>query len=146
MAEEDEHRRILTYMEERFGILPAVFEDYLVFRRKNTWRMLKKCEHMDKAAQLKVEAVGIKAFHRIRNFIKPTTRLIQMFGRHAVKSRITLTKEALDSLARGERLPVEAPTENGYIILFYRGHALGLGLVVNGVLQSQIPKSELRFV
>ncbi len=145
MAEEDEHRRILAYMEERFGIPPAVFEDYLVFRRKNTWRMLKKSKHMDKAAQLKVEAAGIKAFHRIRNFIKPTTRLIQMFGRHAVKSRITLTKHALDSLVRGERLPVEAHTENGYIILFFRGHALGLGLLVNGALQSQIPKSELRF-
>ncbi|MCF8062815.1 MAG: hypothetical protein K9M82_09885, partial [Deltaproteobacteria bacterium] len=121
MAEEDERHRILAYMEERFGVPQAVFDAFLLFRRGNTWRLLRKSPHLDKARRLRVEAVGIKAFHRIRAFLKPTTRLIQIFGRHATRARVELPREALSALARGEELPLKRDLENGYVILTLDG-------------------------
>jgi len=101
--------------------------------------------HLETAFRLRVEVVGMKAFHRIRAFIKPTTRLIQAFGRHATKARVALSREMLASLARGEELPLKGGLENGYVILVLEGNPLGLGLLIDGRLRSQIPKSELRF-
>ncbi len=145
LAEADERRRILSYMEERFGIPEAAFDDYLLLRRKNTWRILRRSPHLEAAFRLRVEVVGIRAFHRIRAFIKPTTRLIQAFGRHATKARVALSREALASLARGKELPLKGDLENGYVILDLDGEPLGVGLLIDGRLRSQIPKSELRF-
>jgi len=132
-------------MEERFGIVRAVFDDYLLFRRKHTWRILRNSPHLDEAFRYRVEAVGVKAFHQIRAFVKPTTRLVQSFGRHATKARVALSRAELAALALGEQLPLDTGLENGYVILTLSGEPLGLGLLIDGRLRSQIPKSELRF-
>jgi NOL1/NOP2/fmu family ribosome biogenesis protein len=145
LAEADERRRILAYMEERFGIPPSAFDDYLLFRRKNTWRILRRSPHLETAFRLRVGSVGVQAFHRIRAFIKPTTRLIQAFGRHATRSRVALDRDALAALARGEEVPLKGDLANGYVILDLNGEPLGVGLLIDGRLRSQIPKSELRF-
>ena len=34
--------------------------------------------------------------------------------------------------------------ENGYVILAFKGHILGLGLLIDGMVRSQIPKKERR--
>lgn len=145
LAEEHERRRILSYMEDRFGIPASVFHGYLFLRRKDTWRIIRNSEHLGKAAHLKVESVGIKGFHLIGEFIKPSTRLIQMFGGHAVKARMELGQAELCSLAGGIEIPADPRLENGYVILCSRGQPLGLGLIIRGMLRSQIPKSESRF-
>ncbi len=132
-------------MKERFGIPEMVFDDYLFLRRKNTWRILRMSAHLAKAGHLKVEAAGIKGFHLIGEFIKPSTRVIQMFGRHAVKARIELSGEELCRLARGNEISADPDMGNGYVILCLRGHPLGLGLIIRGMLRVQIPKGELRF-
>jgi NOL1/NOP2/fmu family ribosome biogenesis protein len=145
LAEADERHRILAYMEERFGIPGAAFDDYLLFRRKHTWRILRRSAHLETAFGLRVEVVGVKAFHRVRAFIKPTTRLIQAFGRHATRARVALGRAELAALARGEQLPLDTGLDNGYVILTLAGEPLGTGLLIDGRLRSQIPRSELRF-
>jgi len=145
-AEEGDRRRLVSYMEERFGMGEKVFSGYVWFRRRNVVRILKASPHLVSAARLRVEAVGMKAFYFIGEFVKPSTRLIQVFGRHATRCRIELGGEDLDRLIRGEEIPADARVENGYMILFRRGEPLGLGLLLNGRLRSQIPKSEARFV
>ena len=124
---------------------PSLFDDYLLFRRGNTWRILRRSPHLEAAFRLRVEAVGVKAFHRIRAFVKPTTRLIQIFGGHATKARVELNRGDLGILARGEGFPLKGDLANGYVILVLGGNPLGLGLLIDGRLRSQIPKSELRF-
>ena len=145
LAEADERRRILSYMEERFGMPPSLFDDYLLFRSGNTWRILRSSPQMEAAFRLRVEAVGVKAFHQIRAFVKPTTRLIQAFGGHATKARVALSRAQLAALARGGQLPLDTGLENGYVILTLEGKPLGTGLLIDGRLRSQIPKSEIRF-
>ncbi|MCF8062043.1 MAG: hypothetical protein K9M82_05965, partial [Deltaproteobacteria bacterium] len=58
---------------------------------------------------------------------------------------VELPREALSALARGEELPLKRDVENGYVILTLDGEPLGLGLLIDGMLRSQIPRSELRF-
>jgi len=144
-AEESDRRRLVAYMEERFGMGEHVFEGYVWFRRRHVVRILKDSPHLVSAARLRVEAVGMKAFYFIGDFIKPSTRVIQVVGRHATRCRIELGHEDLERLIRGREIPADERVENGYMILCHRGDPLGLGLLLNGRLRSQIPKSEARF-
>ena len=52
----------------------------------------------------------------------------------------------LKRLLEGDAIPVALPLENGYVILSLKGHILGLGLLINGLVRSQIPKKELAFL
>jgi NOL1/NOP2/fmu family ribosome biogenesis protein len=99
---------------------------------------------MDQALRLKVAGVGMKAFHRVGQFIKPTTRLIQFLGPVATKGKIDINEGEFEKLAAGKAFASDLKLKNGYIIISYRGSVLGLGLLINGKVHSQIPKQILR--
>lgn len=92
-----------------------------------------------------METAGMKAFHLIGEYIKPGTRVIQVFGRHARKSRVEMGAEELAGIAGGLEIPCNPSLGDGYVIICRQGHPLGVGLVIRGMLRSQIPKSESRF-
>ena len=88
---------------------------------------------------------GIKAFHRVGAFIKPTTRIVQCFGHLASRCVVDVSRGELEKLISGDALHREMPFEDGYVILRLDGIAVvGVGLWVKGRLISQIPKKELR--
>jgi NOL1/NOP2/fmu family ribosome biogenesis protein len=110
-----------------------------------SWWLIRKSGHLGLASEFKVLAWGMKAFQRVGRFIKPTTRLMQLFGREATDSIVDLTEEKLRSLMKGEGIPSDLQKENGYVLLRLNGkHDLGLGLLVQGVVRSQIRKSDLQ--
>jgi NOL1/NOP2/fmu family ribosome biogenesis protein len=88
--------------------------------------------------------VGMKAFQRINRFVKPTTKMIRIFGRDATRATLNIEERHLRRLGAGEHLPVNLEIENGYVILAFKGHILGLGLLIDGTVRSQIPKKERR--
>jgi NOL1/NOP2/fmu family ribosome biogenesis protein len=146
LAEESERRRIFSYLENRFGIPEKKFEDYLLFKRKGSCQLINKAVlRAVSASQLKVSKVGLRAFQKIGKFVKPTTRLIQVFGTAATKGRIEIDDEQLARLVDGEELSVDMDLDKGYVILFQENsRVLGLGFYINGRIRSQIPKKELR--
>lgn len=99
---------------------------------------------MISASRLKVQKAGIKAFALIGDFIKPTTRLIQSFGYMATKAKLDLNECELRRLVAGEQLAVDMDQENGYVILLYNNCVLGLGLLINGMIRSQLPAKEIK--
>jgi NOL1/NOP2/fmu family ribosome biogenesis protein len=119
---------------------PAIFKDYSLFRRKKTWWMIRFSSHISKAATLKVSLVGLKAFTRVGKFIKPTTGMIRVFGNKASKACFNLSKEELDRLLAGENLMAETTLEDGYVILRHEEDILGMGLLMNGKICSQLPR------
>ena len=133
-------------MENRFGIPEKVFDNYLLFKRKGSWQLINNAGlQAMSASQLKVLKVGLRAFQKIGVFVKPTTRLIQVFGHAATKARIEIEDEQLTKLVAGEELPVEIDLDTGYVILIKSSkRILGLGFFINGKVRSQIPKKELR--
>jgi len=115
------------------------------FRRKDAWRMIRRSDHLQRSAGYKVCAVGMKAFHEINAYIKPTTRLIQLMGQLATRGRLELDESDLSRLVEAREIQMECEMDDGYVILVLRDRPLGLGLLLKGRLLSQIPKKETRF-
>ncbi len=136
---------MIAFLEERFGIAADTFDDYLLFRRKKSWWLLRRSAHLEQAAKLKIQWAGIKAFHRVGAFIKPTTRMVQCFGHLASRCVVDVSMGELEKLTSGESLPTEQPFDDGYVVVRLDGKVVvGVGLLVKGRLTSQIPKKELR--
>ena len=70
--------------------------------------------------------------------------MIQVFGRAATRARLDIDERQFQELLVGNALPFSLDLENGYVILSMNGHVLGLGLYINGLVRSQIRRSELR--
>lgn len=132
-------------MERRFGISEKVFEGYLLFKRQRSWWLLMDSPFLQSASRLRVARAGLRAFQRIGEFVKPSTRMIQVFGSLATKARVEIDEVQLDALVRGETLHMELEIEDGYVILLFAGHILGLGLFIEGKILSQIPRKEIIF-
>ena len=146
LAGKDERDLILAYLWERFGIPKIAFDEYLIYGKKKSWWLLTGSECLLKASTFKTSVVGLRSFQRVGAFIKPTTRFIQVFGPLAKKAMFELGQETLQKLLRGGRFVYPDDLDNGYIILFFEGHALGLGLLIDGMLRSQLPQKGLEFL
>jgi NOL1/NOP2/fmu family ribosome biogenesis protein len=127
-------------VKERFGIPPEVFKNYVWFKRQNTWWMVRASPFLEKAGALKISFVGLRAFTKLGQFIKPSTRMIQVFGKNATKSRLQIGKEDLMRLLSGETLHIESEQDDGYVILSCEGDILGLGLLLKKFVRSQLPR------
>jgi NOL1/NOP2/fmu family ribosome biogenesis protein len=145
LVRDHERHQLFSYLESRFGIPESIFGDYLMFKRKQSWLLLKNSCQMGLASQLKISKVGMKAFQKIGAFVKPGTRMIQNFGHTATKARLLINEGQLLKLLAGHDIPVDLDLDDGYVILDLRkGWILGLGLLINGRVQSQLPQKDLR--
>lgn len=76
--------------------------------------------------------------------MKPTTRLIQLFGSAASRSIFTLNEAELQSLLEGKGFETREELEDGYVLLkLENGYIVGLGLLIRGIVHSQIRKRDL---
>ena len=147
MASEDERHYLFGYLKERFGIPEEGFEGYLLLRRKKSWQLIKNVPQIEHASNLKVSKVGVRAFQKVGAFVKPTTRLIQVFGHRATKAKLDIDETQLSIILSGEKLPVDWAIEKGYVILtLKKNRILGLGFFAHGSVRSQISRKELRQV
>lgn len=145
MSGKGDRHRLFSYLEKRFGISRHDFDDYLLFKKRKSWWILKESPLIGQITHLKVWRVGFKAFQEVGQFIKPTTRMIQLFGPRASKARLDINEGVFRSLAKGDVIRADMGIDNGYVILSIKGMVLGLGLLIDGAIRSQIPKKEIRF-
>jgi NOL1/NOP2/fmu family ribosome biogenesis protein len=144
LAENTERHRPLAYLEARFGISAGLFREYLLFKRGKAWLLVKDNPHIIDASSLKVLRVGLRAFYDVGAFIKPSTRMIQLFGHAATRARLEIDQAQLRCLWAGESLSLDLNLEKGYVILYLeRAMILGLGFYSDGRVRSQMPRVEL---
>jgi len=145
LASPDERHVLFGFLEERFGIPETVFDPYCLFRRKKSWFILNHSRGLFHASGLKVAKPGIKAFHRVGAFVKPTTRMIQIFGRFATKEKAEIDGPQLGSMLGGEEIVLDQDQlTRGYVILTLKGAGvLGLGFFKDGKVRNQISKRQL---
>lgn len=106
--------------------------------------LIKDTPQIIQASPLKVLRVGLRAFHEIGDYIKPSTRIIQIFGHAATKARLEIDQTQLKSLWAGEALCLDLSLEKGYVILSLgKDTILGLGFYSEGRVRSQLPRGEL---
>ena len=146
LEEAADRHALFSYLENRFGIPETLFDQYLLFKKKKSWWLLRESPFVVPAAQFKISLAGLRAFQKINRYVKPTTRMIQIFGHHATRATLDLNKSEFEGLETREPFPVGFEIENGYVIISYEGHPLGLGLFINGLVHPQIPRKELRFL
>ncbi|MFH1123728.1 MAG: hypothetical protein V1758_08725 [Pseudomonadota bacterium] len=132
-------------MESRFGLPASTFDGYLLFHRGQSWWLIRKSPYLQLAADFKMGMIGLRAFERVGRYVKPSTRMIQVFGGAATKGKFDLVEDEFQRLLAGEPVKTDLKLENGYLILSLKGHILGLGLLIDGELRSQMPRKELRF-
>jgi len=142
LAKEDERHLIFTYLEGRFGIPQHVFDDFDLFGRRKSWWLLRKTTSVNLPVKLKVSQVGLKAFDRVGKYLKPATRIVQLFGHHATKGVYRLSEGEFERLLRGEPLEVNSTMDEGFVILRLNEHVLGVGLLMQGTITARIRKSE----
>jgi len=143
-AGEDERRQLFSYLEERFGIHEQVFADYDLFSRRKSWWLLRKATSVNLPVRLKVSQVGLKAFDKVGKYLKPATRMVQLFGHHATKGVYPLSESELENLLRAEAVVVGSRLEDGFVILRFREQVLGLGMFMQGKITSRIRQSDLK--
>jgi len=107
---------------------------------------MKKTHLISNVSHLKIQRIGIKAFQEVGSFMKPTTRIIQYFGIHGTKAGFDLDNIQLKDIIKGEFLSVNTDLDNGYVILSHKGQILGLGLLINGKIRSQLPSKDVKFL
>jgi NOL1/NOP2/fmu family ribosome biogenesis protein len=145
LAGKSDRSFLFSYLEGRFGISRDNFDDCLLFKKRKNWWILKESPLIGQITHLKVWRVGFKAFQEVGQFVKPTTRMIQLFGPRATRARLDISEGDFRRLARGDEIRADMGIDNGYVILSIKGMVLGLGLLINGAIRSQIPKKEIRF-
>ena len=72
--------------------------------------------------------------------------MIQVFGNQASRAFFDINEGQLEEILSGGFLEFEGTLENGYMILTIEGRILGLGILINGRIRSQLPKKSLTFL
>ncbi len=121
----------------------AIFDEYHLLKKNKSWWLLRKSDYLCRASSLKVVMTGLKAFQTVGRYIKPTTRMIQVFGHHAARSVLEVTGDDIEKMAQGSYISSDMAVDNGYIILSFKGAVIGLGLLIEGRVTSQIPRRDL---
>lgn len=98
------------------------------------------------ACRLKISKPGLKAFRKIGAYVKPTTRMIQVFGHLATRGKVTVTKQEILKLARKQNIQVHEPMENGYVILVLETSVVGMGFVKDGLLRGELRRDTICWV
>jgi NOL1/NOP2/fmu family ribosome biogenesis protein len=136
----EDRSKIVSLWQERFGIPVQVFDGFCFYRRaQNVWAFSDTT-----LPKLSYEAIGLRMMNFKEEPWKPTSCALQVFGRHATKNIVHLTREQSWIFFAGKsqvlEAKLEAKIEPGYVVVFYNGYVLGCGLYSHGKLVSQIPK------
>ena len=83
---------------------------------------------------------------RLGKKIKLSSSFAQLFGRHAAKNRLSLTKEKAVKYMNGYPLVLEGSEaencENGLVMVFYKDLALGCALLHDNEAKNMLPKAK----
>jgi len=139
MREPGQREMVLSYLEERFGIERRHFSGF-EFYMASKGRVFLGPKRIP--GRLKPVSVGILVA-RMSGTVKPSTNLLQLFGRHASRNIVDLPKEQALRYLRGEdlRLPGNGTTD-GYVLMKYLGFPLGCGMLKKGIIKNMLPKAK----
>ncbi len=80
-------------------------------------------------------------FFKKQDKFKPTTNLLQVFGKHASKNVVEIDEGEKEKYIRG--FDLEKEIEEGYVILKCKKDILGCGLYRDKRIKNQIPKAKI---
>ncbi len=140
----------LGIVTERFGIDPAVFDDFDIVRwSKRGVYLVSRDQQLP--LQPRLDSPGLFFMRDSGRYPKMTTAATMLLGQHATRNRIELTTiQAQAYLQRQTITPSAAQTANctdtGYVVVCNRGYSLGLGIfhAKSNQVESHFPKAWTR--
>ncbi|MCS7112791.1 MAG: hypothetical protein NZ955_02395 [Candidatus Bathyarchaeota archaeon] len=143
VCSDEEVKRILSFLEERYGFPRHIFEGYkfLVRGRNSIWVFSGHPSILEMIPG--IDAAGIRALHlSIRKALKPTTIFLQVFGRYATKNIVKLqNEEEAVAFMSGGSIARRYDVDDGFVIVKFGDDILGCGFYSDGVLKSKVPKT-----
>ena len=133
-------KRVLDYLESRFGIPRKVFDDYAIIALKDVWIASKEC------GEFEIRAFSRRGIRLARIFprgIKFTTAAMQIFGKFATRNVVQLEdEEHLEKMLRGEDIKIGEldSVQEGQVIVKWGDDVIGSAIYRDGKLKNQIPK------
>ncbi|AWB27303.1 DUF7122 family protein [Halococcoides cellulosivorans] len=149
-AERDrEHRpsraAICEFFAERFGIEPAVFDEYSFWERGKgkIWAF-----RGDLDSPVEIEALGMVVLRADQKHWKPTTSAAQQFGAAASECVVNLDETPARRFLAGDSQDLDWDGDWGYVIVTHdldgERIPIGVGLYLHGELRSQLPTGRQR--
>ncbi len=135
----EEREQVLSFWEERFGILKKTFDPYLLLSTAKNYWLFATPPDLKPLQSLRVQTVGLLFTRKVSHYLKPTTTAIQRFGHLATKNVVELSFGELDRLRRERKLAYETDLSEGYVIISCEGKIWGCGLYLPGKLISYLP-------
>jgi NOL1/NOP2/fmu family ribosome biogenesis protein len=132
-------KKIFEQLVVRFGFPATLFRPYALVDHEDD--MFVTTPEVEEFERVKVVRKGIRLVRVFAHGIKPTTNAMQLFGRYATRSVIDLDRRQAREFMQGTTLELNAPVEEGFVIVRHDGFGLGVGLYRQGILRSQVPLS-----
>jgi NOL1/NOP2/fmu family ribosome biogenesis protein len=133
---------VLDWWDERLGIPADTFAAHTFWEKGKGKVWAYAGEAADPIA---IETLGLPILRTRSKFWKPTTNAAQRFGHAATQNCIALDDDAAARFLAGEDQPVPWDGDQGYVIATHilagRQEPIGVGLWLDGELQSLVPKS-----
>jgi len=141
ILDKNQRASILSGLEERFGLDQNLFDPFLLFEATKG-RIFITSQIPHEALKYYIQTLG-QLFCRLDASTKPSTNMIQIFGKHATKNVLELEKSNAQNAITGFDLETkESNCSDGYVILKYKSFFLGCGLLKEGKLKNMIPKAK----
>lgn len=140
----EDSSQVLSYLEERFGIPQHALAEHRLFRRGEH-----VCALHHSAADAADALASVQAGLRLLKVsqsggYKPSTRGMQVFGALATRNVTELSAEELRAILQGRSLP--CPGFRGFVLLRVGKAVIGIGLVRDEQLVSQIPRGMTEYL
>ncbi len=136
-----QREEILGDIESRFGISKNVFEDFFLFKGTKG-RIFITSKIPQESLGYYIQTLG-QLFCRLDATVKPSTNMIQIFGKFATKNVLELKKEDAQKAISGFDFEIKnSECSDGYVILKYKNFFLGCGLLKNCQVKTMIPKAK----
>lgn len=134
--------QVLSYLEERFGLPSSLFSGYgLYLGSKGRIYLGPK----GVPPGLRIAVIGLTVA-RADGGMKPTTNLLQAFGKQVTRNTISLEREDALRFLKGEDLAVAGSgagnATDGYVLVKYLDCPLGCALLKSGMLKNMLPKAK----
>lgn len=135
-------RLVLTYLEERFGLAPALFEDFGFYLASKGRVYLGPKNFIGVSG---IVTVGILVA-RVSKTVKPSTNLLQAFGHYVTRNFVELDREQTTAYAKGKDIMLSerqiCSVSDGYVLLRYKNFPLGCGLCKGNLVRNMLPKAK----
>ncbi|MCB9540542.1 MAG: hypothetical protein H6704_30355 [Myxococcales bacterium] len=132
---------LIAWFGERFGIPAAVFADFAFWHRAGSPAIWMTAAAVTPPPGLGLEALGVMTLRKPPPAGKPTSIFLMKVGAHATRRVFDLDDATAARFLAREPISVDDTETYGHVVVRDALGVLGCGMLADGVLVSELPRS-----